>query len=98
MTARDSYTGKGYSFMAPWNSSSLKYGEVLLNLNYISIGNLEVVVLLNIVQQAEEMYYQNNNSYNNKYNPKVYISSSQTVGYLWLTQRQNTPSSTWPES
>ena len=64
------------------------------------LSKLEVVSLLNIPSQAHEMYYYNTVSCPAKYNPKVYLGTTQTIAIQWNFDRQkgiNHPSN-WPQS
>ena len=62
------------------------------------MSKLEVVSLLNIPSQARNMYYYNSANHTQKYNPKVYIGTSQTIAIQWNFDLQNIEKypETWP--
>ena len=63
------------------------------------IGNLEVVSALNTVNISTQMYHFNHPYCTERYYPKVYIGTAQTIARNWNYDRQtgiNYPS-IWPE-
>ena len=74
-----------------------------MNLGSNFIGNLEVVSQLNLFNQAHHMYHFNHPYCTERYYPKVYLGTTQTIAYAWNFDRQiyagsdiKTPEN-WPE-
>ena len=63
------------------------------------LSRIEVVSSLNLFNQGRAMYYYTLSNRTQKYNPKVYIGTSQTIAIQWNVDQQtgiNYPS-IWPE-
>ena len=80
---RYDYTAPGYCTISPWVNSSCTYSLLQLNLGSNPLSKLEVVSLLNIPSQGHAMYHYNSANRTQKYNPKVYLSTLQSVALQW---------------
>ncbi len=80
---RSSLTARGYLAFGPWNDSSLIYSLAQINLGNNPNSKLEVVSTLNITNYSMLLYWYNEPYAVKKYNPKVYMSTIQSVAYGW---------------
>ena len=96
---RYAFTSRGWVALSPWNDATYTYSILQLYLGYNPISKLEVVSLLNIPSQAHEMYAYNTVNRTAKYNPKVYLGTSQTIAIQWNYDYQKgiTLPEIWPE-
>ena len=95
---RYDYTAPGYCALSPWVNSSYTYSLLQLKLGSNPLSKLEVVSSLNLLSQAINMYFYHSADRTQKYNPKVYIGTSQTIAIQWNYDIQtgiNHPSN-WP--
>ena len=95
---RYEYTASGRSTISPWNDATFAYSILQLYKGYNPLSKIEVVSSLNLFNQGRGMYYYTLSDHTQKYNPKVYIGTSQTIAYVWNFDQQtgiNYPS-IWP--
>ena len=70
-----------------------------INKGYNPLSKIEIVSGLNLFNQGRAMYYYYIGNCTQKYNPKVYLGTSQTIALSWNGNNQtgiNYPS-IWPE-
>ena len=67
-----------------------------INKGYNPLSNLEVVSLLNINNQARQMYAYSPTNRPERYYPKVYIGPSKTIGRDWIYEDKIDTSTTPP--
>ena len=98
--ARYAFTSRGWVALSPWNDATYTYSILQLYKGYNPLSKIEVVSSLNLFNQGRAMYYYTLSDHRTqKYNPKVYIGTAQTLGIDWNVDRQtgiNYPS-IWPE-
>ena len=73
----------------------------MLNTGTNPLSRIEVVSLLNILKIGKEMLHYNSYNCPERYYPKVYIGTSQTIATGWNRDSQNTskpPANTWPQN
>ena len=101
---RYEYTAGGFSSFQPWNETSCAYSILQLYKGYNPLSKIEVVSLLNLFNQAHQMYAYSPAYCTERYYPKVYIGTAQTLGIDWNYDSQkyaNKPiqkPSTWPQN
>ncbi len=98
---RYDYTAPGYCALSSWNDATYTYSILQLNLGSNPISKLEVASMLNILSQARYTYHYNSYNCPERYYPKVYIGTSQTIAYAWNHDSQNGTETTlpnWPQS
>lgn len=83
VTGRTSQTSRGFVALAPWNQLNYEYTISQINLGNNSISRLEIVSSLNSFNLARYYYYFNSGSCPSHYNPKVYLSTVQSVAFEW---------------
>ncbi len=96
---RYEYTAGGFSSFQPWNETSCAYSILQLYKGYNPLSKIEVVSLLNLFNQAHQMYAYSPAYCTERYYPKVYIGTTQTIAKNWNYDRQtgiNYPEN-WPE-
>ena len=95
---RYAFTVRGWVALSPWNQSEFAYSILQLKLGSNFISKLEVVSMLNITSQAYNMYCYSANR-TAKYNPKVYLGTSQTIARNWNLDSQYIEKypEIWPE-
>ena len=85
---RYEYTAGGFSSFQPWNETSCAYSILQLYKGYNPLSKLEVVSTLNTLNLGRAMYYYGYDINTKKYNPKVYLGTTQTIAYVWNFDRQ----------
>ncbi len=93
---RYGHTAVGWDSFSPWNDQVYSYSLGQINKGYNPLSNLEVVSLLNINNQALQMYAYSPANRTAKYYPKVYIGPSKTIGQLWIYEDKIDTSTTPP--
>ena len=98
---RYEYTASGRSTISPWNDATFAYSILQLYKGYNPLSKIEVVSSLNLFNQGRAMYYYTLSDCPERYYPKVYIGTSQTIATGWLYDSQNTskpPANQWPQN
>ncbi len=95
---RYDYTSRAFCALSPWNQSEFAYSILQLKLGSNFISKLEVVSMLNITSQAYNMYCYSPANRTAKYNPKVYLGTSQTISFFWNYDHNFGPNLTWPQA
>ena len=85
---RYGFTARSYHLVSPCYSDSLQYSQQNIYLGSNFIANLEVVSSLNLFNQARYTYHYNYSNSPERYYPKVYLGTTQTVALGWLYDRQ----------
>ena len=65
------------------------------------MANLEVVSTLNTLNLGRSMFYYGYDINTKKYNPKVYLGTTQTIATNWNSNDdsvQNPPANQWPQN
>ena len=85
--------------LSPWNDATFAYSILQLYKGYNPSSKLEVVSGLNLSNQARQMYHFNHPYCTERYYPKVYIGTVQTIATGWNYDYQNIENhpSIWPE-
>ena len=97
-------TNRGQLSISPWEHKGYVYSISQLQIRSNSSGNLQVVSGLNLSNQAHHMYHYNHTNCTERYYPKVYLGTTQTIAYVWNYDRQiyaNKPiqkPSNWPQN
>ena len=98
---RYEFTSRGWVALSPWNSSTYTYSILQIGLGSNPISKLEVVSGLNAINLGTNTYHYNSNNCTTKYNPKIYLGTSQTIAAGWNYDSQNTskpPANQWPQN
>ncbi len=98
---RYEFTARALHAFSSWNSSTYTYSILQLYKGYNPLSKIEVVSSLNLFNQGRGMYYYTLSNCTERYYPKVYIGTSQTIAYAWNYDRQNGQNlviSNWPQS
>ncbi len=77
------YTARGQEAISPWNDSRNTYSVLMINLGNNFISKLEIVSALNSFNIGRWEYYYADSNCPQKYNPKVYFGTIQTLGNSW---------------
>ena len=96
---RYEYTASGFCGLSTWNESQA-YALGQMNLGYNPLSKIEVVSSLNLFNQGRGMYYYTLSNCTERYYPKVYLGTTQTIAYAWNYDHQtgiNYPSN-WPQN
>ena len=94
-------TNRGQLSISPWEDKGYVYSISQLQIRSNSIGNLQVVSGLNLSNQARQMYHFNHPYCTERYYPKVYIGTSQTIATEWFYEYKNFIETTlpnWPQN
>ncbi len=96
---RYTITDRGRHSLNPWSDSSLLYCVIVLNTGTNPLSRIEVVSLLNILKIGKEMLHYNYANSLERYYPKVYLGTSQTIARNWNMDLQNIEKypEIWPE-
>ena len=96
---RYGFTGRGRNTISPWNDATYTYSILQIGLGSNPISKLEVASALNTVNIGTYTYHYNSNNCTTKYNPKIYLGTSQTIALGWIYDLQNIEKypETWPE-
>ncbi len=92
-------TNRGKLALATWNNRNYIYCLLQINKGNNPIGNLQVVSTLNTLNLSHEMLHYDYENSLERYYPKVYLGTTQTIAYAWNFDYQkgiNHPS-IWPE-
>ncbi len=81
-------TARSHLGFAPWEDKSYTYSILQIGNGSNSISKLEVVSQLNLLSQARYTYHYNSYNCPERYYPKVYIGTSQTIARNWNYDRQ----------
>lgn len=74
------------------------YGIAQLNNGNQSISQLELVSMISLKNIGQRvMEYYPTGSISTKYNPKIYISTQNTIAVDWQKEYETPSLSTWPE-
>ncbi len=98
---RNRFTAKAKAGFGPWIATEYKYAIGQINLGNNSNSRLEVVSLLNIPNLAVDSFFYNYVNCPLKYNPKVYLSTLQSVSCNWIIDvqtAQNYPAEKYEKS
>ena len=101
---RYTFLGRGVIGLSPWSNPSEAYTLGQMYLGYNPLSKIEIVSGLNVFNYASGSLAYNSGNRTQKYNPKVYIGTSQTIAKNWNYDRQtgiNHPETTlpnWPQS
>ena len=92
-------TSRGYTSLCSWNSPTQIYSMLQIYLGYEALSKIEIISLLNIKTQARDMYAHDHSSRTSKYDPKVYLGTTQTMARYWNIDTHSGKKfpSTWPE-
>ena len=96
---RYGFTSRGFAFLQSWNDASCAYSIMQLYMGSNFMANLEVVSSLNCLNISNYMYHYNTIYRTERYYPKLYLGTSQTIAAGWNGDTQsgiNHPS-IWPE-
>ncbi len=85
---RRAYTSKGSFILSPYPKSTVENGSLQIILRNNLISKLEIVSSLNLFNLARLTYHYNYVNCLEKYNPKVYIGTFQTVALDWNADLQ----------
>ncbi len=85
---RYAFTSRGWVALSPWNDATFAYSILQIALGTNPISYLEVVSGLNAINLGTYTYHYNSNNRTQKYNPKVYIGTAQTLGIDWNFDQQ----------
>ena len=99
--ARYAFTARGRNTISPWNETSCAYSILQIGLGYNPISKLEVASALNTVNIGIYMYHYHTINSTEKYAPKVYLGTTQTIATGWNMDIQNGTITTlpnWPNS
>ena len=97
--ARYPYTAGAYIGLSSWSHDIYTYSIAQLNLGNNPLSRVEVVSSLNLFNQARYTYHYNYSNSPERYYPKVYLGTTQTVALGWIYDLQkieNYPT-IWPE-
>ncbi len=83
VTIRTSLTSQGFIGLSPWGGDNSPHDFSALNLGNNSNSKLEVVSLLNCLNTADRMLHYNYYNCPERYYPKVYLGTVQSVAYGW---------------
>ena len=97
---RYGFTSRGFAFLQSWNTPSCAYSIMQLYMGSNFMANLEVVSTLNTLNLGRSMFYYGYDINTKKYNPKVYLGTTQTIGGGWNRDYQQgiTLPENWPQS
>ena len=96
-------TNRGQLALATWNNRNYIYCLMQINKGNNPIGNLQVVSTLNTLNLSHEMLHYNYANSLERYYPKVYFGTNQTIALSWIIDAQNYAGSDikypsiWPE-
>ncbi len=99
MPTRYQVTARAKFNLSPWSEPQYSYSILQLENGNNPLSRLQVVSKLNILSQARYTYHYNSYNCPERYYPKVYIGTIQTIAKGWIYDLQkgiNHPS-TWPE-
>ena len=74
--------------LSPWSEPQYSYSILQLENGNNPLSRLQVVSKLNILSQARYTYHYNSYNCPERYYPKVYIGTSQTIATGWLYDTQ----------
>ncbi len=83
------YTGRGFCGFSPWIHPNYAYSLVQLYLGSNPLSNIEIVSALNSFNIAYGIYYYFYGDRPEKYNPKLYFGTIQSVAKQWNFDQQN---------
>ncbi len=86
---RNAQTSRGMFALSPWIDGAYYSSVIQLLLGSNPLSKLEVVSALNSFNLGRWEYHFNQSVYPPKYNPKVYLSAVQSVGYAWNTDNNS---------
>ena len=97
--ARYAFTSRGWVALSPWIEIVYAYSLLQLNLGSNPNSRLEVVSTLNTLNLSHEMLHYNYANSLERYYPKVYLGTSQTIARNWNMDLQNIEKypEIWPE-
>ncbi len=90
----------------PWNSAENNYSIGQINIGSNPLSKLEVASCLNLFDYAKFSWWYDAPYSPQKYNPKVYLGTVQSVAYQWIYDRDSArenpseplqKSGSWPE-
>ena len=85
---RYTFLGRGVIGLSPWSNESQAYTLGQMNLGYNPLSKIEIVSGLNVFNYAPGSLAYNSGNRTQKYNPKVYIGTLQSVALQWVSDRQ----------
>ncbi len=86
---RSSFTSSGFGAMRPWNDSNYVHAIASINLGSNPLSKLEIVSSLNSFNLSYGMYYYYTDTFTQRYNPKLYLSTIQSVAQIWNQDKEN---------
>ena len=99
---RYGHTAVGWDSFSAWNDPAYAYSLGQINLGNNPLSLLQVVSLLNLNNQAYEMYAHSPINRPSRYYPKVYIGTTKTISTSWLYNDENgwknTQKMDWPQA
>ena len=92
------FFARGHIGFSSWNISSEEYSIGMINKGNNPLTKIEVASMLNIANQTAEMLFYNQQNCPEKYAPKVYFSTLQTIATNWIFDLQKgiTLPEIWP--
>jgi len=88
VTIRTSLTSQGFIGLSPWGGDNSPYDFSALNLGNNFIANLEIVSMLNCFNLADRMLHYNFYNCPERYYPRLFLSTVQSVAYGWTWDSQ----------
>ncbi|HBD06395.1 MAG TPA: hypothetical protein DCY93_03180 [Firmicutes bacterium] len=88
VTVRTIRTSGGFLALSPWGGDYGPYDYSAINLGNNFIAKLEIVSSLNSFNISHHLYHFNYINCPEKYNPKVYFGTIQSVSFWWLYDNQ----------
>ncbi len=96
------FFARGHIGFSSWNISSEEYSIGMINKGNNPLTKIEVASMLNIANQTAEMLFYNQENCPEKYAPKVYFSTLQTIATNWIYNDEdswkNTQKMDWPQA
>ncbi len=83
VTTRQGQTSRGFLIFEPWIDEKCKYSVMQLIHGSNLIQNLEIVSALNSFNLSSYMFMYGYGACTEKYNPKVYLGTVQSVSNRW---------------
>ncbi len=84
VTIRTSVTSQGFIGLSPWLGDRSIYEFCTINKGNNPLSKIEIVSALNSFNLTWDQYHYNSNNCPQKYNPKVYLGTVQSVALYWL--------------
>ena len=95
---RYGYTSRGVNGFSACDTQETLNSLFQINLGANPISKLEVVSSLNCLNISNRMYQYFPEDSMQKYTPKVYLGTSQTISFFWNYDHNFGPNLTWPQA